>query len=321
MYDYEFYPQKVSYDIWANGTHLKRIYECLASPWEIHPQRRKTRLHVKIKFSQSSVFYSNFLSFFQECDAIIITSSYAYESVSSDTMKQWFSDLRKEVHVLGPLLPADFGTESQNNEEGASVDIETFLGEMHGKRSVIFVRSFSLWRIQLQIFSSGFLWYSPLDVNFGIRWRVDWSPDWKEKAPFVYIDSYFPFVIQAHYSVRFLLLRPHVPNYRSNWQKESSHQVWECVPKAIHFWITRYYIPNSTCPGRILRIKIFHRRLDGSLHMEVLIALLNLFGVVSPCKVFLRSTTHLGIYLFVEFAGHFLRTSQLLTENLNVAFE
>ena len=144
MYDYEFYPQKVWY-ISVNVTHLKQIYECLASPWEIHPQHRKRRLHVKTEFSQSSVFYSNFNSFFQECDAIVITSSYAYESVSLDTLKQWFSDKRKEVHVLGPLLPAGFGTDSQNNEEGASVDIETFLGEMleqHGKRSVFFVRSF-----------------------------------------------------------------------------------------------------------------------------------------------------------------------------------
>jgi hypothetical protein len=61
-------------------------------------------------------------------------------------MKQWFSEIRKEVHVLGPLLPAGFGTESQSSEEGASVDIETFLEEMlvqHGKQSVFFVRSHS----------------------------------------------------------------------------------------------------------------------------------------------------------------------------------
>jgi hypothetical protein len=54
--------------------------------------------------------------------------------------------MQKEVHILGPLLPISFGTEPQNTEEGASVDIETFLGEMlvqHGKRSVFFVRFFS----------------------------------------------------------------------------------------------------------------------------------------------------------------------------------
>ena len=87
-------------------------------------------------------------------------------------MKQWFSELRKEVHVLGPLLPAGFGTDSQNNEEGASADIETFLGEMlvqRGKRSVFFVRTFFfLGVLTTTYFSSGFLWHSPLAVSFGI---------------------------------------------------------------------------------------------------------------------------------------------------------
>jgi hypothetical protein len=66
--------------------------------------------------------------------------------VSLDAIKQWFSDMQKEVHVLGPLLPSGYGTETQNSEEGSSVDIETFLREMqilHGKRSVFFVRLFS----------------------------------------------------------------------------------------------------------------------------------------------------------------------------------
>jgi hypothetical protein len=51
------------------------------------------------------------------------------------------------VHVLGPLLSPGYGSKTQNIEEGTSVDIETFLGEMlvqHGKRSVYFVRPFPL---------------------------------------------------------------------------------------------------------------------------------------------------------------------------------
>ena len=74
-----------------------------------------------------------------------MTTSYAYESASLDAVKQWFSDMQKEVHVLGPLLPPSYGTETQNNEEGTNVDIETFLGDMlvqHGKRSVFFVKFF-----------------------------------------------------------------------------------------------------------------------------------------------------------------------------------
>ena len=57
-------------------------------------------------------------------------------------MKQWLSSIQKEVHVVGPILPFGFGTDS---EEGASADIETFLGEMlvqHGKRSVFLARLF-----------------------------------------------------------------------------------------------------------------------------------------------------------------------------------
>jgi len=55
--------------------------------------------------------------------------------------------MQKEVHVLGPLLPPGYGTKTQNSEEGTSVDIETFLGEMlvqHGERSVFFVSFGSL---------------------------------------------------------------------------------------------------------------------------------------------------------------------------------
>jgi hypothetical protein len=58
-------------------------------------------------------------------------------------MKQWFSEMQKDLYVLGPLLPPGYGIETQKSEEGASVDIETFLGEMlvqHGKGSVFFVR-------------------------------------------------------------------------------------------------------------------------------------------------------------------------------------
>ena len=56
-----------------------------------------------------------------------MTTSYAYESTSLDAVKQWFSDMQKEVHVLGPLLPSGYGIETQKTEEGVSVDIETFL--------------------------------------------------------------------------------------------------------------------------------------------------------------------------------------------------
>ena len=101
--------------------------------------------------SQSSAFNSYFVSSYQECDAAIVTASYAYESVSLDALKQCFSEMRKEVYALGPLLPLGYGTKTQNGEEGTSVDIETFLGEMlikHGERSVFFVRFFLFFSVR-----------------------------------------------------------------------------------------------------------------------------------------------------------------------------
>ena len=70
-------------------------------------------------------------------------------------MKQWYSDMQKEVHVLGPLLPSGYGFETQNSEEGASIDIRIFLEEMrlqHGNRSVFFASLFSpFFRVQITI--------------------------------------------------------------------------------------------------------------------------------------------------------------------------
>ena len=122
------------------------------------------------KFSQSSVFYSDFISSLQECDALIVTTSYAYESLSLDAVKQWFSDMEKELHVLGPLLPSGYGIKIQNGEEGTNVDIETFLGEMliqHGERSVFFVRSFPFFYIISYIIFLRF----PLALSTGHQFR------------------------------------------------------------------------------------------------------------------------------------------------------
>ena len=104
---------------------------------------------MELEYSQS-VFYSISDSSFRECDATIVNTSYAYDSVSLDAMKRWFTDMQKEIYVLGPLLPPCYGIEIQNGEEGASQDIETFLEEMqvqHGKRSVFFVRFFPFFCI------------------------------------------------------------------------------------------------------------------------------------------------------------------------------
>lgn len=95
-------------------------------------------------------------------------------SVALDALKQWFSDMQKELHVLGPLLPLGYGTKTQNGEEGASVDIETFLEEMliqHGERSVFFVRSFFFFRILKIKFSIIIFFRFPLALHSGHQFR------------------------------------------------------------------------------------------------------------------------------------------------------
>ena len=93
-------------------------------------------------------------------------------SVALDAVKQWFSDMQKEMHVLGPLLPLGYGTKTQNGEEGTSDDIEMFLEEMlvqHGQRSVFFVRSFVLFCIEtLQTIP---FFRFPLVLHSGHRFR------------------------------------------------------------------------------------------------------------------------------------------------------
>jgi hypothetical protein len=87
-------------------------------------------------------------------------------------MKQWFSDMQKEVHVLGPLLPPGYGNKTQNGEEGRSVDVEMFLGEMlvqHGERSVFFVKILAfLLHLKFTYLFLDFLWYLILAISSGI---------------------------------------------------------------------------------------------------------------------------------------------------------
>ena len=103
-----------------------------------------------------------------------MTTSYAYESSSLDAVKQWFSDMQKEVHVLGPLLPPGYGSKTQNSEEGTSVEIETFLGKMlaqHGERSVYFVRSLYSFILAFGFPTYNLFLRSPLALSTGHQFR------------------------------------------------------------------------------------------------------------------------------------------------------
>ena len=108
--------------------------------------------------------------------------------MSLDATKEWLSEMKKDLHILGPLLPHGYGTKTQNGEEGTSSDIETFLREMlvkHGERSVFYVGSSLSVTFPSQftnelIFYSGFLWHCFLATSPGIRWRIDRCLDCKE---------------------------------------------------------------------------------------------------------------------------------------------
>jgi hypothetical protein len=79
----------------------------------------------------------------------------------------------RQIYVLGPLLPPRYGIETQNGEEGASVDVEMFLGEMqvqHGKRSVFFASLSFPFSSAFQLNNiSDFFWHYVLFPSFRIR--------------------------------------------------------------------------------------------------------------------------------------------------------
>ena len=99
--------------------------------------------------------------------------------------------MQKEVHILGALLPPGYGTKTQNGEEGTSVDIERFLGEMlvqHGKRSVFFVRSFPFYFLRSNLNLHGFS-----QVSFG---SLFWPsiPEYVDELIEALIEKKAPFV-------------------------------------------------------------------------------------------------------------------------------
>ena len=82
-------------------------YEWLNLRYRTCQQTHRRRLYVRSRFIlAASILFKSPSSLFEECDAAIVSSiSCAYKSDSLDAVKQWFFDIQKEVHVLGPFLP------------------------------------------------------------------------------------------------------------------------------------------------------------------------------------------------------------------------
>ncbi|KAJ7678554.1 UDP-Glycosyltransferase/glycogen phosphorylase [Mycena rosella] len=104
MYDYEFFPQKLP-------------FEAPVSP-----------------------IVRGGYTFLMACDAVIISTAEAYEEVSLKALESWFTSLSKPLYAVGPLLPSEFGAETQLGEN--DMGFKTFLDRMlaeYGAHSVIFI--------------------------------------------------------------------------------------------------------------------------------------------------------------------------------------
>ncbi|KAF8965569.1 UDP-Glycosyltransferase/glycogen phosphorylase [Flammula alnicola] len=104
MYDYEFFPQKLGFDV-----------------------------------PIASVIRGGY-SFLQESDGTILTTCEAYENTGAlKAMKSWLSDWNKSSFSIGPLLPLGYGVDDQSSR--GDTGVETFMDEMlvrYGKKSVLF---------------------------------------------------------------------------------------------------------------------------------------------------------------------------------------
>ncbi|KDR73135.1 hypothetical protein GALMADRAFT_721979 [Galerina marginata CBS 339.88] len=104
MYDYEFFPQKLPFDIPISKV-IRGCYTVI-----------------------------------QECDGSFVASAHAFENEALATTKSWFLELKKDTYVIGPLLPLGYGTVAQSSR-GAG-EIEAFLDNMllqRGRRAVLFI--------------------------------------------------------------------------------------------------------------------------------------------------------------------------------------
>ncbi|GLB39041.1 putative UDP-glucoronosyl and UDP-glucosyl transferase [Lyophyllum shimeji] len=105
MYDHEFFPQKLPFEVAV------------------------------------SVLIRNGAEFVKDSDALMMTSSDAYEKSSLDAIRTWFAELQKPVYAIGPLLPAGY-TSTQSDVDESNADVKVFLDgalEKYGARSVFFI--------------------------------------------------------------------------------------------------------------------------------------------------------------------------------------
>ncbi|KJA16630.1 glycosyltransferase family 1 protein [Hypholoma sublateritium FD-334 SS-4] len=78
-------------------------------------------------------------AFFEQGDAVLLSSSYVLEREAIDAMKVWLSETKKDVYGVGPLLPANYwGVHTDGGATAVQVFLDAML-ETHGRKSVVLI--------------------------------------------------------------------------------------------------------------------------------------------------------------------------------------
>ena len=87
------------------------------------------------------------------CDAIILSTSAAYEPHAVKAIRGWFNEDSKTVHVVPPLSPTNKPElRSENNFSQYSEDIANFMSTImisHGPKSLLYVCSCSHFTVAI----------------------------------------------------------------------------------------------------------------------------------------------------------------------------
>lgn len=84
--------------------------------------------------------YSLLSSLFDNCDGVLLSAAHAIEGQAIDAIKTWFSETKRDVFSVGPLLPPSYWHAAQSDQ--GSDDVPVFLNDMlakYGEKSVILV--------------------------------------------------------------------------------------------------------------------------------------------------------------------------------------
>ncbi|PPQ80127.1 hypothetical protein CVT25_001426 [Psilocybe cyanescens] len=117
----------------SNGTVIKVPGLTEMYDWEYFPQ--------KLPFD---IILSDFLRLsyagLRESDAGFVTSAYVFEAESMEAIKSWFSEWNQDIYIIGPLLPTGYGIDEESDR--GSKETSDFLQKSlveYGENSVMLI--------------------------------------------------------------------------------------------------------------------------------------------------------------------------------------